>query len=162
MTLYDEHGNELSSAAAVNPSGTAVRQSLDEAVKKLTEPLTLLCEQIAHPRLKALGVPRWTARCWCHRRASSKDPQPMLIVHCRVTAGADVDGKAVDITEQHHAAFALRELGKEDGGSRLAAMSVELVGLVVARAVMRLVDAGAVPPQPEAEPPAPIATEQEG
>lgn len=136
-----------------NPSGVITRESLETAIKKLSGPLSELCEQIAHPRLQALGLPRWTARCWAHRRASSKDPEPMLLVHCRVTAGADaLEGRdPVDVTEQHHGGFALRELGKEGGGERLALMAIELIGVVVARAVMRLVDAGVVPPQPEPE-----------
>lgn len=153
MTIVDKDGNELSSTAAANPSGTLIRQPLEAVIKALSGPLTTLCENIAHPRLAQLGLGEYTARCWAHKRASSKDPEPVLIVHCRVTAGADVNSKRVDVTEQHHATFALRELGKDGGGEMLATIACELIGIVVARTIMRLVDAGAIeaPPAAEAE-----------
>jgi len=135
MTNESDSGLVGPDGEPVNPSG-AKPVTFDAALRKLNDMLAKHCEDVAIPRLQRVGIPRYTARCWARRRADAA-----LNLYCRVTAGA---GEAKDVTEHHHGSIALSELAKEGGGVQLVTLATELVHLVVARALMRLVDAGAI------------------
>lgn len=146
--ILDQDGNPIPEAPKPGEPDNLV-----DAMKVLNQHLTQLCEQIAHPRLAALGIPEWTARCWAHKLASNKSA-PMLVVHAKVTAGAPpiAEGRdPVNVAQEHHGMFEMKELALPGGGERLVMLAVELVGMVIARAMNDLVDAGVLPPPEQVE-----------